>query len=53
MNTSMKPIIAGSYYRCPVCKRVLTHSKTVENSTVRTKRKPNYCPNCGQKLDWT
>lgn len=45
--TPMKPKplfipIAYLPYRCPVCGTLVNHKKD----------KFNYCPNCGQKIDW-
>lgn len=47
-STPMKPIplfipMAFLPYRCPVCRTLVNHKKD----------KFNYCPNCGQRLDWS
>ena len=49
--TPMKPSIektnACTVYRCPVC------SNWFDTVMIRPPRKPTYCWDCGQKLDWT
>ena len=49
--TAQKPAIekTNQYtaYRCPVC------SKWFATVVFRTPKKPHYCYDCGQKLDWS
>lgn len=48
----MKPIIeidgSTTLYKCPKCKQLLLYTRNMGMSGKKT----NYCPNCGQRLDW-
>lgn len=49
----MKPQIklgkeGAKHYLCPKCEKRITSTKNFRQEG----RKCNYCPDCGQKLDW-
>lgn len=55
INTSLKKEISkkvtdivahGNSSLCPECKKLLKDTRVKANQ-------PNYCPHCGQKLDWS
>ena len=41
--------------RCPVCKRALRKAKIENGYTgkIKTRNADDYCPKCGQALDWS
>lgn len=41
--------------RCPICKRALRKAKIENGYTgrVKTRNADDYCPKCGQALDWS
>lgn len=49
---SMKPAVKcdkdAKHYLCPKCGRRITSTKDFRQEG----RKCNYCPDCGQELDW-
>jgi DNA-directed RNA polymerase subunit RPC12/RpoP len=48
-KTSYKPLKnIGWEYECPTCKSAVG----INNNDIDYTQEDNYCPSCGQKLDW-
>lgn len=48
----LRPVLYEKHYtKCPCCKNDL--GITTDDISVYDETPPNYCPNCGQALDWS